>query len=253
MNGSWDYSSSAGTFTEKLTSPAGTTGTIGVPTYGSPNVSVTINGATAQAASSDANYLYFTNVAPGSYTVVASGVHTPRQFDTSVFAGQLPPGYTPCATESGTCTPNGQQVMAFGAGNYAYQVITGPTACTNATFGGHDPAVGVLKTCYLAPKDAPAGYSQCAEENGTCTFSGTEEVAFGGNGAYRFTAATGSIPCTSAEFGPIRCLAPRRPATSPRPDAARQLVQCATEHGSCAVTGSQPSRSARTAPTGRRP
>jgi hypothetical protein len=241
IDGSWDYSASAGTFTEHLTSPAGTTGTIAVPTYGSPDVSVTVNGATAQPTSSDANYLYLTGIAPGSYTVIASGVHAPQQFDTSVLPGQLPPGYTPCATESGTCTPNGQQVMAFGAGNYEYQVITGPTACANATFGGHDPAPGVLKTCYLAPKGAPAGYAQCAAENGTCAVNGTEEVAFGGNGAFRFTVATGSIPCTTAEFGsdPLpgtvkTCYV----ATTATPPGT--WTQCATEHNSCAATGSQP-------------
>ena len=35
VTGSWDYSSTAGTLSESLVSPAGTTGTIGVPTYGS--------------------------------------------------------------------------------------------------------------------------------------------------------------------------------------------------------------------------
>jgi hypothetical protein len=253
VTGSWDYSAQAGTLTEHLTSPNGTVGGIGVPTYGSANVTVTVNGAAVwhngtftptagiTGASSDGSYVHLTGVAPGSYTVVGSGVHAPQQFDTSVLPSRLPPGYTPCATEGGTCTPQGRQVMAFGAGKYAYQVINGPVSCSSATFGGNDPAVGVLKTCYLAPQGAPAGYQQCAQENGTCTFNGTEDVAFGGSGAFRFTVATGSIPCGTDEFGadPLpgtvkNCYV----ATTGTPPG--NWTQCAAEQGSCAVTGSQP-------------
>jgi hypothetical protein len=131
--------------------------------------------------------------------------------------------------------------MAFGAGAYDYQVITGPTSCSNATFGGDDPTVGVLKTCYLAPQGAPVGYTPCAAENGTCTVNGTEDVAFGGSGAFRFTVATGSIACDTAEFG-----------SDPLPGTVKNCyvaatgtppgnwTQCAAEHGTCAATGSQP-------------
>jgi hypothetical protein len=44
--GSWDYDPAAGTLGETLTSPAGSTGKIGVPTYGSTDVTVTVDGAT---------------------------------------------------------------------------------------------------------------------------------------------------------------------------------------------------------------
>lgn len=249
VTGSWDYA--PGPFTEHLTSPAGTSGTIGVPTYGSSSVTVTLNGATVWSGgtftpttgvtggSTDGRYIYLTGVAPGTYTVVGSGVTAPQQFQTSVLPNQLPPGYTPCATEGGTCTPSGSQVMAYGAGTYAYRVVTTATTCSNATFG--DPAFGILKSCYLAPAGGPSGFTQCAAENATCSFSGTKEVAFGLNGAYKFTVATGGVPCTNAVFG-----------TDPLPDVAKTCyvtttgtppgnwTQCATEGGSCAVTGSQP-------------
>jgi hypothetical protein len=249
VTGSWDYA--PGTFTEHLTSPAGTTGTIGVPTYGSSAVSVSVNGATVWSGgtfhattgvtggSSDGRYVYLTGVAPGSYTVVGSGVIAPQSFQTSVLPGQLPPGYTPCAGEGGTCTPSGSQVMAYGAGSYTYHVVSGATTCSNATFG--DPAFGVLKSCYLAPSGGPAGYTSCAAENGTCTFSGTKEVAFGLNGAFRFTVATGSVPCTTAVFGsdPLPNVAKTCYVTSTG-NPPGNWTQCAAEHGSCAVTGSQP-------------
>ncbi len=84
--GSWDYNASSGAFIANLNSPPGTTGTIGIPTYGSANVSVSVNGAKVWSAgtftvtagigggSSDGKYIYLTGVAPGSYTVSASGV-----------------------------------------------------------------------------------------------------------------------------------------------------------------------------------
>jgi hypothetical protein len=249
VTGSWDYA--PGTFTEHLTGPAGTTGTIGVPTYGSSTVTVAVNGATVWSGgafhatsgvtggSTDGRYVYLTGVAPGSYTVVGTGVVAPQQFQTSVLPRQLPPGYTLCATEGGTCTPSGTQVVAFGAGSYAYRAVSGATPCTNATFG--DPATGVLKSCYLAAAGGPAGFTSCATENGTCSFSGTKEVAYGLNGAFRFTAATGSIACDNTVFG-----------SDPLPDTVKNCyvaaagtppgnwTQCATENNSCAVTGSQP-------------
>jgi Bacterial alpha-L-rhamnosidase 6 hairpin glycosidase domain len=252
VTGSWNYTASASTFTENLTSPSGTTGTVGIPTYGSSALTVKVNNATVWSGgtftptsgvtggSTDGQYIYLTGVAPGSYTVVGTGVPAPRQFTTSVLPGQLPPGYTPCATEGGTCTPNGSRVMAFGAGNYDYQVVTGTTSCSPSTFND-DPNYGVLKSCYLAPAGGPVGYTQCANENGTCTINGTADVAFGLNGAYRFTVATGGIACDSDVFG-----------SDPLPGTAKNCyvatagtppgnwTSCAAEKSSCAVTGSQP-------------
>ena len=46
-----------------------------------------------------------------------------------------------------------------------------------------------------------AGYTYCADENGTCTFSGTKLVAYGLNCFYNYLSATGSIGCNNATFG----------------------------------------------------
>jgi Bacterial alpha-L-rhamnosidase 6 hairpin glycosidase domain len=254
VTGSWDYAASAGTFTEHVTSPAGTTGRIGIPTYGASNVSVTVNGATVWSGgafhattgigggSTDGSYVYLTGVAPGTYTVVGSGVVAPHPFAVSPLPNQLPPGYTRCATEGGTCTPSGSQVIAYGAGTYDYQVASGATACTTAAFGGTDPATGVLKSCYLAPAGGPSGYTSCAAENGTCTFSGTREVAYGVNGAFRFQVATGSVACTTAAFGtdPLYGTAKNCYVAPTGAPPGGGWTQCAAENSSCAVTGVQP-------------
>lgn len=253
VTGSWDYSAGAGTFSENLTSPAGTSGTVGVPTYGSTGVTVKVNGATVwsggsftatagvSGGSTDGRYIYLTGVAPGSYTVTATGVVAPQPFATSVLPSQLPPGYSLCATEGGTCTPSGTQVMAYGAGSYLYKPISGATACAGSTFNGADPAFNVLKYCYLAPAAAPAGFTACAAEAGTCSFSGTQEVAYGADGAFRFQVATGSIACTNAAFGtdPLYNTAKNCyvPTTGAPPG---NWSQCATENNSCAVTGTRP-------------
>jgi hypothetical protein len=252
VTGSWDYAS--GTFTEHLTSPAGTTGQIGIPTYGASNVSVTVNGATAwsggawhattgiSGGSTDGKYIYLTGVAPGTYTVVGSGVVAPKPFAVSVLPDRLPAGYTRCATEGGTCTPSGNQVLAYGAGTYVYQAVSGPTVCSTASFGGTDPATGVLKSCYLAPASGPSGYTSCAAENGTCSFTGTREVAYGVNGAFRFQTATGSVACTTAAFGtdPLFGVAKNCYVAPAGGAPAGNWTQCSAENSSCAVTGVQP-------------
>ncbi|MFC1418050.1 alpha-L-rhamnosidase-related protein [Streptacidiphilus cavernicola] len=253
VSGSWNYAAAAGTLSGTLTAPAGTSGTIGVPTYGSSAVSVTVDGATVWSGgafhagagltggSSAGGYLRLTGAAPGSHTVTATGLGPQTPFATSVTGSALPAGYTLCAAEGGSCTPSSTQVMAYGAGSYRYRTVSGTTACGTSSFGGTDPAFGVLKSCYLAPAGGPAGYTACAAENGSCTVSGTREVAYGLNGAYRFQVVTGSTPCTSAAFG-----------TDPLPNVAKTCwaapagappggwTACAAESGSCAVTGAQP-------------
>ena len=254
VSGAWDYSASAGTFSATLTSPAGTNGTIGIPTYGASTVSVTVNGTTAWSGgafkatpgigggSTDGRYIYLTGVAPGTYAVSASGVVAPPPFTVATLPNLLPAGYTVCAAEGGTCTPNGNQVLAYGAGAYVYRLVNGPTPCTTASFGGSDPAYNLFKSCYLAPVGGPAGYTECAAEQGTCTFSGPRQVAYGLNGAFRFQVADGSIVCGTEAFGtdPLPGVAKRcfvAPADAPPPG---NWTRCAIEGNSCTTSAGQP-------------
>ncbi|MFI6077376.1 trehalase family glycosidase [Actinoplanes sp. NPDC051343] len=107
-----------------------------------------------------------------------------------------------CAAENGTCAFSGLMTVAYGAnGSYKFATLgSGGTACTNAVFG--DPIANTAKACYLlSPPPTFASWTACAAENGTCSFSGTHEVAFGANGRYSFGSFTGSTPCTNAVFG----------------------------------------------------
>ena len=106
-----------------------------------------------------------------------------------------------CASENGSCSFSGFMTVAFGAnGNYKYATLAGGTPCTDAVFG--DPDVGTVKTCYLVgPPPTFATWTTCSTENGTCSFTGTREVAFGADGQYFYGSFTGSAPCNDATFG----------------------------------------------------
>lgn len=44
-------------------------------------------------------------------------------------------------------------------------------------------------------------YTKCADEGGTCTFTGTKGVIYGANNTYAIKTATNSIGCNNTEFG----------------------------------------------------
>jgi hypothetical protein len=105
-----------------------------------------------------------------------------------------PAGFTHCANENGTCSFSGMQSVAYGAnGAFSYRMPTNSIACNNASFG--DPIFGVAKACYRKLA------THCANENGTCSFGGTQSVAYGANGSFSYRIATGSIACNNATFG----------------------------------------------------
>ena len=251
VNASWSRDPSAGTFTSQLTSPAGTTGRVGIPKLGG-NITVSVNGAVVWSngtftpqpgiggGTQDDAYVYLTGVAPGSYQFTATGLGNPSSPPPPPpTGGDLPAGYTRCAGEDGTCSFTGTRVVAYGAGTYASRTVTGNTACTNAAFNG-DPAPSLVKSCYVAPLGGPNGYTQCATENGTCSFSGSRNVAYGANGAFNSRVIGGGTACTNGVFGdPLNgtakaCYLP--PAGGP----VGGWTQCAAENGTCSAVSGQP-------------
>ncbi len=67
-------------------------------------------------------------------------------------AGGGPAGFTACASEGQTCSPNGNVDLAFGAvGSFLFQTgVVGSFPCTTGNFGS-DPAYGWTKGCYTRP------------------------------------------------------------------------------------------------------
>ncbi len=77
----------------------------------------------------------------------------------------------------------------------------------------------------------PSNSTHCANENGTCSFTGTRLVAYGASGQYSWRTATGSIACNNATFGdPIpgtykRCYYADSASTSQRPETTHELTE----------------------------
>ena len=242
VDAAWSRDVAAGTFTASLTSPAGTSGLIAVPKLGGGNVTVSVNGAVVWSAggfaaqsgitggSQDKNYVYLTGVAPGSYSIAATGVGGPAE---------LPAGYTRCAGEGETCAVPGTGVVAYGAGAYLYKTVTSGTACTTAAFGS-DPADGVLKSCYLAPTGGPSGYSACAAENAQCAFTGPRQVAYGANGAFKYLLLSGGTGCTNAVFEDPISGVPKQCYLAPDGAPVGGWTKCADEGAICAAVPGQP-------------
>jgi hypothetical protein len=114
-----------------------------------------------------------------------------------------PANYAFCSGENGTCSFSGTASVAFGAnGQFNFRGATGSIGCNNGTFT--DPAPNMSKSCYYLPLTSdggPAGFTRCASENGTCTYSGSARVAFGANGQYSYRAAVGSMRCDTTTLG----------------------------------------------------
>ncbi|MFG2254246.1 alpha-L-rhamnosidase-related protein [Streptomyces mirabilis] len=251
VNASWSRDPAAGTYSAHLTSPAGTTGRIGVPKFGGGNISVSVNGTVVWSngtftptsgitgASQDDTYVYLTGVTPGGYTVTATGLGDPSP-PADPGTGALRAGFTRCAAEGGTCSFSGTRSVAYGAGTYTYKTVTGSTACTNDSYGG-DPASNLVKSCYVADAGGPPGYTVCAAEGGTCAVPGyNRDVVYGANGNFAHQVTNGSVACTNAHFGdPIDGVA-KSCYVAPAGGPSGGWTKCADQNGTCPAAAGQP-------------
>jgi hypothetical protein len=142
----------------------------------------------------------------GAYEATGAAVASPAPV-----APTATDSWTGCAAEGATCSFSGTRQVRYGANNlYSYRTATGAIACDNGTFG--DPVYGVAKSCSYAatttaptptpaPAPAPAGWTDCAGENGSCSFSGSRQVRYGANGVYVYKTLTGPVSCSNATFG----------------------------------------------------
>jgi hypothetical protein len=91
-----------------------------------------------------------------------------------------------------------------------------------------------------------SGWTTCAREGGTCSFSGTRVVRFGANGFYKTKTITASTPCTTAVFGdPIfgvakSCSYADTTTTTVTPTSTTPtFTACAKEGGTCSFSGTR--------------
>ena len=178
-------------------------------------------------------YRHFTGYGPTPCTNAAFGEDpAPGIVKKCLITGyrDTPPyGYSFCSEQNGNCGFDGPRNVAYGAnGDFTFQTFTNGTTCGDAAFM-QDPAPGIIKACYI-PTD-PAGYTACSIENGTCHFSGTATVAYGADGDFVFSNATGAIVCKNSTFG-----------YDPRPGVVKSCYipagpagfdYCSSENGTC--------------------
>jgi hypothetical protein len=254
---------SMGQFHLQVVAPSGTGGQVWVPIASSSASTSVISGSATFVQRSGLYDIYQAGAGTVEFGSVPGGgpTNTPTRTATRTPTGptstptQTPVGgivWTLCADEGGTCTFSGTMTVRYGANNsWFYRVATNSIACTNAVFG--DPIQGTVKSCYYSPNgptptpsgptstptrtNTPGGptntptatpsdivWTLCAEEGGTCTFSGTMTVRYGAGTSWFYRVATNSIACTNAVFGdPIQgtvksCYySPNGPTPTPTP------------------------------------
>jgi hypothetical protein len=91
----------------------------------------------------------------------------------------------------------------------------------------------------LHPSSPPpsSDWTFCANEGGTCSFSGTQQVRYGANGLYVYKTLTGGTACTNAVFGdPAFGTAKHCDIGS---TSTTTWTVCANEGGFCSFAGTQ--------------
>jgi beta-glucanase (GH16 family) len=135
-------------------------------------------------------------------TMLIDYVHVYTSSPSSSSSPTVGSGWTQCASENQNCSFSGSAAVAYGAnGQFAYGNFTNGVSCSNGVFG--DPDYGVGKSCFVSTSfvsPAPGVWTQCANENGTCSFSGTMNVAYGNSGHYTYGTYTNSVSCSNSVF-----------------------------------------------------
>jgi Bacterial alpha-L-rhamnosidase 6 hairpin glycosidase domain/Carbohydrate binding module (family 6) len=169
----------------------------------------TISGFTSTSNANTTNTVTTTvNLNAGGNTLMFSngGNWAPDIDKITLTSNAVPPsigsGWVPCANENQLCVFSGTAAVAYGAnGQFAYGNFTNGAICNNGVFT--DPIVGTVKGCFYSTSfvaPTPGVWVSCANENGTCSFTGTMEVAFGASGHYSYGSFTNGTACNISVF-----------------------------------------------------
>jgi len=210
------------------------------------------------------NNTFLNDYGDGTFLFVSGKVPTPAVIQNNIFAGIG----TLSTQSSSVLKTNYRSVSPSFADRSKWDLH--PTLSTLVIDAGSDPgtsAKGVSLTpvaqykhvasgearpvngkldigAYEAKDAAPsASWTTCANENGTCKFSGTREVRFGANGVYASVIATNSSPCNLATFGdPIKGVVKTcsySSNTMAAPAAGPAWILCTGEGNTCGFSGTR--------------
>ena len=124
-----------------------------------------------------------------------------------------------------------------------------PAACSGCGAGIVDANAAVTAalaaggaTTTPAPTPAPTTtWTACANENGTCSFSGTATVRYGANNTYVTKSLTGPVACNNTTFGDptpgVVKSCSYTGLTAPAP--AVTWTACAAENATCSFSGTR--------------
>ncbi|MGH1554166.1 hypothetical protein ACRAWF_26130 [Streptomyces sp. L7] len=134
---------------------------------------------------------------------------------------------------NGTFTPTSG--ITGGSQDDTYVYLTGVAP------GGYTvSAQPASATRHRPPNPAPAalraGYTRCAGEGGTCSFSGTRSVAYGA-GTYTYKTVTSSTACSNDSFGGDPAANLVKSCYVADAGGPPGYTACAAEGGTCSVPG----------------
>jgi alpha-L-rhamnosidase len=177
----------------------------------------------------------------GTLAVQWAGQAGDGQFSMNVTAPSGTSGTiaVPVGSASSPVVEVGGQVVWSGGSFHAVSGVGGASQS-----GGYVYLTGVQPGTWTVaaspgPAGAPTGYTACAAENGTCSFTGTESVAFGANGTFTYQTLTGGTACTDAVFGDPAYGVTKSCYVGPVVTGPSGSSYCAPENGVCSFTGTR--------------
>jgi hypothetical protein len=187
-------------------------GTTSISYFKSPtSLNVSGNTYVAVAGAPTGNTVYASRSAAGFQAypwLPASGGVIPTPTPTPV-PTPTPSSWVFCANENAVCSFSGTRTVRYGAGTkYVTKTVTSSVNCNNSVFG--DPVVGVAKHCDYSSTTLPTptptptpppSWTFCANENQTCSFSGTRVVRYGAGTSFYTKIVTGTVSCSNGVFG----------------------------------------------------
>ena len=192
---------------------------------------------------------------PGDLSWAEGNVPTPHGSIAVDWAGQKGTGEFSMQVTAPSGTTGTIAVPTYGATD-SIVTVGGQTVWSNGTFtattgitGASSDAnyvylTGVQPGTYLVAANpgnygVPAGFAKCAAENGTCSVTGTEEVAFGANGIYTYATESASVACTDAvladpDYGVVKACYADPVTTGPS-----GTTYCGPENSLCSFFGTE--------------